>query len=277
MISKTQKQLAQWAMQYGLKQGCKAVRVTLYTDSEADLEIRDGKLDKLQQSAEIQLVIHVFLDGKYGSFSTNRLEKRELATFIDHALEAVRYLSPDPDRKLPASSLYYKGGGDNLDLVDAQFGKVSTEDKIKWARAACQEIMGEDPRILSVQAGWNDGLSCRYLADSQGFEGESAMTYYSLAVSVSIQGEGDAKPESFWYDQALTLEELQQEGIGKKALERALRKIGQKKVASGKYPMLVDKLNSGQLFAPILSALSGYAIQQNNSFLIHKKGEKNFS
>ena len=63
-------------------------------------------------------------------------------------------------------------------------------------------------------------------------------------------------------------------GVGATALERALRKLGQKKVASGKYTMVVDSVNSSSLLRPMLSALYGSALQQKNSFLLDKLNAK---
>ena len=69
-------------------------------------------------------------------------------------------------------------------------------------------------------------------------------------------------------------DKLKKEGIGKTALERALKRIGQKKIESGKMPMIVDNRLVGRIFSPLISALNGSAIQQKNSFLIDKLGEK---
>jgi PmbA protein len=85
-----------------------------------------------------------------------------------------------------------------------------------------------------------------------------------------MQGKGDARPESYWYDVALQWNELQKQGIGKKALERTLRKLGQQKIQSGKYAMLVDNLNVGRLLSPLISAMYGSRLQQKNSFLLDK-------
>jgi PmbA protein len=64
------------------------------------------------------------------------------------------------------------------------------------------------------------------------------------------------------------------DNIGKRALERTLRKIGQQKVASGKYTMVLDNLNSSRMVSPLLSAISGSALQQRNSFLLDRLGDK---
>lgn len=274
MISIENKKLAKWTMNYGLKQGCQAVRVSIITGSDTELEVRDKQLDKLQQSSENQLVFNAYVDGRYGSFTTNRLEKRELGKFIGKAVESVRYLAVDACRQLPDPSLYFKGGEKSLDMLDSRFKEVNPDEKLKLAKAAAEEIFGTDPRIISVQSSWGDGCSFSYIVASNGFEGENEVSYYSLSVSVSIKGEGEARPEAYWYDQALTFDELQKKGIGKIALERALKKLGQKKVASGSYPMLVDNINSERLFMPLISAMNGSSLQQKNSFLLDKKGEK---
>ena len=78
MITNENKKLAQWAMEFALKNGCQASRVSIYNGSSSSFEIRDMKMDRLQQASENSLVIHLFVDGRFGSFSTNRLDKKEV-------------------------------------------------------------------------------------------------------------------------------------------------------------------------------------------------------
>ncbi len=103
---------------------------------------------------------------------------------------------------------------------------------------------------------------------SNGFEGESKSTWFSVSADVALRGEGEARPSSYWYESALFYDKLVKSGVGTKALERVLRKLGQKKVASGKYTMVVDPMNASNLLSPVLSALYGSALQQKNSFLV---------
>ena len=51
MITNENKKLAQWAMEYALKNGCQSSRVTLYNGSSSSFEIRDMKIDRLQQAS----------------------------------------------------------------------------------------------------------------------------------------------------------------------------------------------------------------------------------
>jgi PmbA protein len=109
---------------------------------------------------------------------------------------------------------------------------------------------------------------------SNGFEGESATTYYNLTAGVSMRGTGDTRPEGYWYDSAVFWKDLQKNNIGKTAYDRTLRKLGQEKIKSGVYKMILDNLTSPRLFSPLISALTGEAIHQKSSFLVNKLGEK---
>lgn len=274
MITKEQQNLARWAMETALKNGCKACRVAIYTGTESSFEVRDTQLDKLQQSESSQLVIQLFVEGRYGSVSTNRLERDELEKFIKQGIASVKMLAPDEARQLPDPSLYFKGPVQDLKKIDPSYASISADAKIALAHATAAEIFGSDPRLISVTGSYGDGIDYSFMTDSQGFEGSAGSTYFSLSASASVHGEGDARPESYDYDSALFFNDLRKDGIGKKSLEYALRKIGQQKIKSGQYSMLVDNRIAGNLLSPLISALNGSSIQQKSSFLLDKLDQK---
>jgi PmbA protein len=261
-------------MDFALKNGCQAARISLYNGSNSSFEIRDMKIDRLQQASENNLTIQLFVDGRFGSFSTNRLDKKELEKFVRNGIESTRYLAEDPARTLPDASLYYKGGGSGLQLYDSKFESVTADDKVALAMNTCNEIMGKDERIISAESSFSDGDNFRYMIASNGFEGESADSNFQLVASTSLKDKGDERPSSYWYDSSLYFDTLIKTGIGTKALERTIAKLGQAKIASAKLPMIVDFMNSRQLISPLIQALYGSAIQQRNSFLIDKLNQK---
>jgi PmbA protein len=274
MIPDSNKKLAQQAMDFALKNGCQAARVTLYSGSNTSFEWRDGKIDKLQQASENELSISLYVNGRYGNYSTNRLERREVESFIQNGMDSTKYLVADEARTLPHPDRYYQGGKPDLQLLDANMETISPDDKAALAKTAGEEALGKDNRIVSVQSSYDEGTAFNYFLTSNGFEGETGKSWCSLSVSISVKGEGDARPSDYWYDSSLYFDKLIKEGIGKKALERVFRKLGQRKVHSGKYTMLVDPVNSNRLLSPMLSVLSGAALQQKNSFLLDKLNQK---
>ncbi len=261
-------------MEYARTCGCQSARVGIGTGSNTSFELRDGRMDKLQQASENQMNIQLYVDGRYGSFSTNRLDKKELETFIKNGVESTRYLATDEARALPEADRYYKGGKPDLQLLDPKLASIQPDDKVALARATAEEALGKDERIISVSTSYSDGENFGYTVNSNGFEGETQRSWYSLSADVTIKGEGEARPSGWWYQSELFYDKLIKEGIGKKALERVLRKLGQKKIQSGKYTMVLDPMVSSSLLGPMMSALYGSALQQKNSFLLDKLGTK---
>lgn len=274
MITEQHKDIARWSMEFALQNGCQAARISVITAKNNSFEYRDTQLDKLQQSSENKLYIEVFTNGRYGSFSTNRIEKIELEKFIKEGIISTKYLAEDKFRQLPDPNRYYKPDGRDLDQYDASFEKIETEKKLAAAQQALAEIYGSDDRIISVSSSYDDGAGAEYMIASNGFESESIDSGFSLSVSVSLKTDGDARAESYWYDSAIYWEDLKKEGIGPKAMERALRKIGQKKIKSGRYDMLLDNTVATRLLSPMISAMYGSALQQKNSFLLDKLGQQ---
>lgn len=268
MIAEENKKLAQRALEFALKSGAQQARLVLYGERSVSFDLRNGQVDKLQQASEGGLGISLFVDGRYGNYSTNRLHWEELKRFIASGVDTARYLAVDKNRVLPDAARYYKGGMPDLQQCDACYSALAPDEKVEWARRAAGEVLGTDARIVSVDTSYSDGESSSYRLSSNGFEGERVSTWFSISAAVAVKGENDARPSSYWFDNALFYDKLPKEGYGRKALERALRKLGQRKVASGRYTMVVEAMCARQLLSPVVNALYGSALQQKNSFLM---------
>jgi len=274
-VNTQHKELAQWAMDFALKNGCQASRISIHLGTECNFDYRDLMLEKLQQASESSMNIELFVDGRYGSFSTNRLDKKGIEKFITQGIISTRYLEPDECRVLPDISLCYSGGGaSDLNLYDNRITEIHPDEKLQIALDNVKEVYQTDERIISISTGYSDSDSKSYIIQSNGFEGERASTSFSVNSQVSMKSETDSRPESWWWDRSLFFDQLPKTGYGKAAYERCVRKLGQQKIKSGTYNMIVDFFNSSRVFSPMLSALYGSALQQKNSFLLNKIGEK---
>lgn len=266
--------IAKWAMEHAVKNGAQQARVSIYNNNSSQIEVRDEKIDKLQESNRNGMRINLYVDNKYSSISTNRItNKEELGKFIEEAIAGTRYLAEDEFRTLPDPERYYKGGGPDLKSVDPNFKSVDPQQKVKDAFDLEKEVLGSDERIISVSTSYSDGMSGSVMVASNGFEGDTENTYYSLRAAVSVT-DGDARPQGSWYESSIFSDQLVRKDIGKKALKRALDRLGQEKIASGKMPMIVENKMAGRALQPLISALNGYSIQQKQSFLIGMIGEQ---
>ena len=265
--------LAKWAMNHALENGAQQVSVIITNSKSSSIEVRDERIDTLEQANQSSLSIRLYVDNKYSTHSTNRMKKDDLARFIEEAIDGTKYLSEDEFRSLPDPELYYKGESKDMKTIDPAFENVDPQKKIDLAFAAEKEALGKDDRIISVTAAYYDGIDERLMVTSNGFEGDSSSSQFGIYTSVSVKS-GEARPSDGWTESAIFFDDLKKEDVGKTALKRALDKIGQGKIESGRMTMIVENKQVGRLLSPVLSALSGSAIQQKNSFLIDKLGEK---
>lgn len=271
------KNIAKYAIDRSLKGGCSAARITLNNNIQSSYSVRNDKLDRLQQANGSSLYIQLFTEGKYGAYSTNRMEPSEVEKFINNAIDATKYLATDNCRVLPDKSLYYSGEEYDLEQYDSSFHDISPEVKCDIAFNCAAEIYKKDPSIISVNCEYGDSDDYTYIIDSQGFEGESKQTTFTLSAECSVKGTGDSRPEGWWFESSIYLDKLLREGVGLKAFERAASRLNPKKLKSGKYNLVLENTVSSRLISPIISALNGSSIQQNNSFLKGKLGQRVFA
>jgi PmbA protein len=264
--------LADMVIAHALKSGAQQVSVSIDESRNNNIEIRDQQIDNLTESNRNSLTINLYVDNKYSSHSTNRMKKDELFRFLEEAVAATRYLADDEFRMLPDPSLFYKGGGADLKVVDEKIDVIEPQTRIDLAKAVMDEAFEKDERIISVSSSYSDGFSNRIYVTSNGFRGDSARSSVSLSALVSVKTD-QGRPQDYWYESALFFDKLKKTDIGKKALERTLRKIGPKKISSGKYTMILENRVAANLMLPLYNALSGNAIYQKQSFLAGKKDQ----
>ena len=208
--------IAHEALALALKKGCSAARITLSNGVQSSFSVRDALLEKVHQAAGNTLSLQLFVDDRYGSFSTNRLEREGLRRFIEQAIAGIRLLAPDPARTLPDPTRYYKGHRD-LGLFDPALAAMSSNEKKERAFACAREVYGKDARLISVESEFGDGTDNCYLIDSHGFEATTRQTVCSLSAEVALRDAGDARPSAWWYESALFLQELPVAGCGQQA------------------------------------------------------------
>jgi PmbA protein len=264
--------LVSLVMDHALKSGADQVSVSINDSRRSNIDIRDQKIDKLTESIRNSLTIELYVEKKYSAHSTSRLKKEELFRFVEEAIAATRYLAEDEFRSLPEQELYYKGGSDDLMLLDPGLDAVEAKTKIDLATQVHNEAFNKDQRIISVTSSYSDRISNRVFVTSNGFRGDTSSSNVSLSADVSIKGE-TGRPSDYWYENSIFIDKLTKSGIGVKALERAVRKLGPKKIKSGKYPVIIENRTVSSMLYPVYSALLGSSMYQKQSFPTGKENK----
>src|SRR5262249_7967390 len=109
-------------------------------------------------------------------------------------------------------------------------------------------------------------------ATSRGFEGEQRSSSFSLTV-VPVAVADASMQRDYWYTAARHRAHLDDPSdVGRKAAERALRRLGAKPVATCTVPVVFDPETAASLLAHLASAVSGSAVYRGMSFLRDRLG-----
>lgn len=274
-ITENERKIALDSLDCALKAGASAAKVCLNKSVMSTYSVLDKEFDKLVHSADRSLYFHIFADGKYGNFSTNRFEAGELKGFLESSVETVRMLAADEARCLPAKELYYKGtsSGHEMEIDDPAFDDVPPERKKEIAMECAAATPGT---AISAETEFSEQADGLFIADTQGFTGLGYETTYAISSEITVKGKGNSRASGYFWSASPMLSGLKYEDCATKAYERATARLNPKKIKSGKYIMVVENYVASRLFAPIMAALNGMAIEQHNSFLTDSLGKRVF-
>lgn len=275
MNHKERKELAKWAMKQALKNGADESAVTINNRREVEINYRDKQLDKLKESTQNGLSLTIYVDNKFSTQSTNDLRKSELEKFIADAVSTTKYLAKDEFRSLPDPKYYPNDQGNDLKIMDPDYEKVSPEKRMEIATAIEDAARSQSDKLISATAWYSDAHSKSVKVHSNGFAGETESTSFGVGGEATIDDGKGGRPDDYVFVSTRFIKDLPPvEALGKEAVQKALDKIGQSKMESGKYTMLVENRAVLRLLGMLAQPLSGQALQQKSSYLDGMQGKQ---
>lgn len=285
LLTEKEIELGRKSLETALRSGADDVRVTLNKSLMELVATLDGEVDKVSSCLDRSLTMVVFADGRYGAFSTNRLEEDALEDFSRRCVSTTKLLAKDPLRSLPDPSRIEKGAqtGFELGLYDPAIESLTPEDRVSMALSAGFASMrsqledAERIAIVSEEGEYSDSVYDTVVIDSRGTYCRHCETSFEYGVEITVETPEGEKFSSYWWEAAPELSDFDPSGCGRKAFERASAKARPTEAGSFTGNMVVDTEVSSRLLTPVLNALAGSAIQQKNSFLDGTLGKKVFS
>ena len=267
-MSKQNIELAQWAVNKAIKYGADQAAASISNQRQVEIEYRDKQLDKLKESTQNGLNLSIYFNHRYSSHSTNDLRKSTLDKFIEEAVAATKYLTEDKYRELPDPSLYPKDVSGDLQIKDGTYDDVTSKERKKIAEEIEEIAMSVSDKIISATSGYVDVIYDASRVNSNGFVGESQGTNFYTGAEVTVKDGDKGRPSDWYWPGTRFKGDLPDPAIiGKEAANRALGKIGQKKIESGSYIMVVENRTGSGLLRMLKGPMSARSLQQKNSFL----------
>jgi PmbA protein len=252
--------------------GADAADLLVVEGTEFSVTVRRGEVETLKEAGSKGLGIRVFVGQRTASSYTSDFSRPALQRLVEETVGMARATGEDaaaglPDEMTPPEDV-------DLALHDASPAELPTEERIERARQG-EAVALETPGITNSQgASWGSGEGSIVLANTMGFLGGYRTS--SVSLSVVPQAERDGQMErDYWYTTGRGLADLDTpESVGRTAAERTLRRLGAKQVPTCQAPVVFDPDTAAELMGTLYSALSGYAVFRNATFLKDRVGEE---
>ena len=261
-----------------LEAGASDARIIHTVSDQTSVSLYNCDVDKIHNASDCSIFLQLFVDGRYGTFSTNMLDEPGLREFISGAVRLTRLLEKDECRHLAPAELCYKGGGGDLLLLDPAAESVSAEQgkaqALAMAESLCAHIDGGP--LQSCETEFGSSFEHEVLADTAGFCQSREASFFTLSAGCSFIDKDGSRPQSWWPDANVFFSKLNAARCAQIAYDRGVSRLGARRIKAGKYNVVVENGSAAKFVSPLLSALSGSALQQNNSFLLDSLGKKLF-
>ncbi len=247
---------------------------------EFSVNVRMGEVETLKESGSRGLGLRVFLGQpaaagqRSGSASTSDLTAEGIRQLVDGALALARVTEEDPFAGLPETNEFGAVESD-LHLYFDDVYSLAGAERIEWARRAEAAALQADPRITNSDGGSFDAATGRKaLANSRGFHGNYRSSYAGVAAAPLAKDADGRMQRDGWWSSARRLSNLESpEAVGAEAARRTLRRLGARRVATQRVPIIFAPETARTLIGSIFEAASGDAIWRGASFLAGKLGE----
>ena len=236
------------------------------------VEVRLGKVEETTRAEGDDFTLRAFVGARSANVSANVFtDPDELAT----RAVAMARMAPedrftglaDPERLATHIA--------SLDLLDTTIPSAAEMTRMALTAEDAARAVSGVTNSGGASAGWS--LGGLVLATSHGFAGSYLASHFSVSAS-AIAGTGTGMERDYDYDSKLYRADLAApEEIGRKAGERAVRRLNPRKIPSGRITVVYDPRIATGLLGHLAGAVNGAAIARKTSFLRDRLGQAIFA
>src|SRR5260221_5265125 len=251
--------------------GADAADAVLVEAASLSLARRLGKPEKLERAESQDLGLRVLIGKRQALVSSSDRAPAILDALVERAVAMARSVPEDPYCGL-ASPDEIERHPPVLELCDP----VEPAPELLAARASeAEEAARAVPGVTNsegAEAGWSRSRVA--MAASNGFSGAYEVSRHGVSVAV-IAGSGTGMERDYDFSSTVFAADLADAAdVGRRAGERAVRRLAPRKVATTKLPVVFDPRVSGGLVGHLAGAINGGAITRGTSFLKDSLGRQ---
>nr|WP_256835541.1 metalloprotease PmbA [Pseudomonas oleovorans] len=256
------------------RQGASACEVAVSAGQGLSTTVRQGEVETVEFNRDQGFGITLYVGQRKGSASTSATGIEAIRETVAAALAIAKHTSEDECSGLADAALMARELPE-LDLYHPW--SITPEQAVEQALTCEAAAFAADKRIKNADGtSLNTHQGCRVYGNSHGFVGGYASTRHSLSCVMIAEGDGQMQRD-YWYDVNRQGELLADaKGIGQRAAERAVSRLGARPVPTCEVPVLFAAELAGGLFSHLLAAISGGNLYRQSSFLEGALGQRLF-
>ncbi|MBX3581599.1 MAG: TldD/PmbA family protein [Rhizobiaceae bacterium] len=249
--------------------GADAADAVAVRGRSTSVSVRLGKVEATNASEGDDVSLRVFVGQRVASVSATA--SSDPAALAERAVAMAKVSPEDPYQGLADERLLARTVK-NLDLFDPT--EVSADELRDAALAAEEAALAVTGVTNSGGSGASAGLGGLVLATSHGFVGHYVGSRFGRSASV-IAGEGTGMERDYEYSSRLHFADMDSpEEIGRKAGERAVRRLNPRKARTGPVDVVFDPRVARGIAGHLSGAINGAAVARKTSFLRDRMGKQ---
>ena len=266
--------LVELALDEAKRLGATEAEVGVSVDTGLSVTARLGEVETLEYQRDRGMGVTVYRGKRKGSASTGDLTPTAIRESVAKAFSIAGFTAEDECAGLPDPDTIAHDPPD-LDLCHPW--SIEPDEARDIAIACEAAALQVDKRIGNSEgATLSSHRGLRVFGNTIGFLGGYESTLHSLSCVVLAQDNGEMQRD-YWYSSVRDWRELEDtQSIGRRAGERALRRLNARKLATTTAPVLFVPEIARGLFGHFLGAIRGGSQYRRASFLLDAAGQRIF-
>ena len=266
--------LAQKCISKSKELGATDIEVGLSNNISETINFRNKKLEHSDRSEVLSLGLTTYIGKKKSNVSTSNFNEQNLNQLIERCIECTKISPEDEYAGLPDKN-ELENKVQDLNLYEEK--NLSNDFKKNYLKEMENEMFSFPEIKNSNGSSFSENKSNFIFANSIGFcEG-----YYTSSYSVFCEALAE-KNGQMERDYEMSVNRFSDnlskaKDVGKMAAEKACKRLGAKKIDSGKLPVIFDKRVAKSLLSTFASAVTGSSFARGISFLKESLGREIFS
>jgi PmbA protein len=268
-------EITQSVLQQAAALGATAAATDVSESSGLSVSVRKGKVETIEQTRDKGLGVTVYVGARRGHASTSDFSARAIGETVKAAYEIARFTGEDPFAGLPDPDTI---ATHTLDLDLFHPWLIEVEEAVNLAREMEAAAFATSPAITNSEGASVSVNHGHFVsANSLGFVGGYPFSRHAIACA-PIARRGRSMQRDDWYSTSRRPEALADPArLGRYAAERALARLGGRKLGSRRVPVLFESPLACGLLGHFVQATSGAALYRKASFLVDSLGTQLFA